>query len=129
MRPKHNSRTAQTHADTSKLPRLWPGRFLTGGISRLCLDGVSGQVQRVARRFLLCAAAGEMAAEWGLLPWRKGEALQAVKTCFDAWLAIRGGSGPAEDTAILEQVKLFIEQHGASRFQDIDRPDAICNIL
>lgn len=100
--------------------------FLLGGLPLLCSDDVSGQVQRVARRFLLCAAAGEMAAEWGLLPWTKGEALEAVKTCFNAWLTLRGGSGAAEDTAILEQVTLFIEQHGASRFQDIENPDAVC---
>jgi putative DNA primase/helicase len=100
--------------------------FLAGGLSLLCPDDASGQVQRVARRFLLCAAAGEMAAEWGLLPWEKGEALQAVKSCFDAWLALRGGSGAAEDTAILEQAMLFLEQHGQSRFQDVDRPDAVC---
>jgi putative DNA primase/helicase len=100
--------------------------FLIVGLSLLCPDKASGQVQRVARRFLLCAAAGEMAAEWGLLPWVKGEALEAVKTCFNAWLALRGGSGAAEDTAIINQVTLFIEQHGASRFQDIDQPDAAC---
>ena len=91
-----------------------------------CPAGSSGQVERVARRFTLCAAAGEMAAEWSLLPWQKGEAFQSVKKCFDDWLAFRGGFGAAEDSAILEQVKLFIEQHGASRFQDIDRPAATC---
>lgn len=100
--------------------------FLAGGLPLLCSDDASGQVQRVARRFLLCAAAGEMAAEWELLPWTKGEALQAVKTCFAAWLALRGGAGSAEDAAIIEQVALFIEQHGASRFQDIDNPAATC---
>lgn len=83
-------------------------------------------MERVGRRFALCAAAGEMAADWGLLPWGKGEALQAVKNCFDAWLAQRGGAGAAEDAAIVEQVTLFIEQHGASRFQDMERPDAVC---
>jgi putative DNA primase/helicase len=67
-----------------------------------------------------------MAAEWGLLPWEKGEGLAAVKICFDAWLALRGGAGAAEDTAIVEQVTLFIEQHGASRFQDIDKPGSAC---
>ena len=80
----------------------------------------------MARRFLLCAVAGEMATDWKLLPWGNGEALQAVKACFDAWLAVRGGSGAAEDDAIIAQVNLFIEQHGASRFQDVDNPDATC---
>jgi putative DNA primase/helicase len=55
-----------------------------------------------------------------LLPWEKGEALLAVKSCFDAWLSLRGGAAAAEDTAIVEQVTLFIEQHGASRFQYLD---------
>lgn len=100
--------------------------FLAGGLPLLCPNDASGQVRRVTRRFLLCAAAGEMAVQWGLLPWDKREALQAVKTCFDAWVALRGGTGAAEDTAIVEQVMLFIEQHGASRFQDIDNPAATC---
>ena len=99
---------------------------LEAGMATLCPDDASGQVKRVAKRFLLCALAGEMAAEWGLLPWTKGEALQAVKTCFAAWLTMRGGAGAAEDTAILEQVTFFIEQHGASRFQDVDNPAATC---
>ena len=99
---------------------------LDAGLSILCPAEASGQVQRVARRFLLCAVAGEMATDWGLLPWSNGEALQAVKACFDAWLAVRGGSGAAEDDAIIAQVSLFIEQHGASRFQDADNPDATC---
>ena len=60
------------------------------------------------------------------MPWEKGEALKAAKSCFDAWLSIGGGAGAAEDTAIVEQVTLFIEQHGASRFQDVGKPDSPC---
>jgi putative DNA primase/helicase len=94
--------------------------------ARICPADADGQVKRVARRFLLCAVAGEMASDWGLLPWEKGEALAAVRKCFEAWLAARGGIGAAEDNAILHQVELFIEAHGQSRFQDMDRPDAVC---
>jgi uncharacterized protein (DUF927 family) len=79
----------------------------------------------VAGRFLLCAAAGEMAVEWGILPWAKGDALAAVKKCFDAWIENRGGTGAAEDRNIIEQVTLFLEQHGQGRFQDVSAPDAI----
>lgn len=99
---------------------------LEQGLEQLCPADADGQVRRVAKRFLLAAMAGEMASEWGLLPWGEGEALQAAKVCFDAWLGLRGGTSAHEDTAILSQVRLFIEQHGASRFQDIDRPDATC---
>jgi hypothetical protein len=45
--------------------------------------------------------------DWGLLPWSKGEALDAIKKCFDAWLENRGGTGAAEDTEILK----YAEQH------------------
>jgi uncharacterized protein (DUF927 family) len=61
--------------------------------------------------------------DWGLLPWSKGEALDAIKKCFDAWLENRGGTGAAEDT---EMVMLFIEQHGQSRFQDIGNTEGLC---
>ena len=100
--------------------------FLSNGLSQLCPAGADGQVQRVARRFLICAAAGEMAAEWGVLPWAKGEAIVAIKICFEAWLSHRGGTGAAEETAVYEQVMLFIEQHGQARFQDVEDPAPVC---
>ena len=101
--------------------------FLAKGLELICPKEATSQVQRVAKRFLLCAAAGEAALEWGILPWGKGEALAAAKACFEAWLSLRGGTEATEDTAILEQVMLFIEQHGASRFQDIDNPTTCIN--
>lgn len=91
-----------------------------------CPAGADGQVRRVARRFLLCAGAGEMASEWRLVPWERGAAVAAARTCFEAWLSQRGGAGAAEDRQILEQVRLFLEQHGQSRFQDVGKPDSIC---
>ncbi len=101
--------------------------FMENALELMCPDGnADGQVQRVARRFLLAATAGETAAEWGIVPWEKGEALQAAKICFEAWLAQRGGIGAYEDQAALDQVMLFLEQHGQSRFQELDKPDTIC---
>lgn len=99
---------------------------LEAGMPSLCASDADGQVKRVAKRFLLCAMAGEMAAEWRILPWDQGAALAAAKECFNAWLYRRGGVGAAEDTAIIEQVTLFIEQHGTSRFQDVDNSTATC---
>ena len=55
-------------------------RFLDTSLPRLCPDDADGQVKRVARRFLLCAAAGEMAMKLGLLPWEHGTALAATET-------------------------------------------------
>lgn len=53
-------------------------------------------------------------------PWERGEADRAAATCFKDWLASRGGHGPAELREGLRQVRLFLEQHGSSRFEDAD---------
>lgn len=79
----------------------------------------SGQIIRVARRFALVAVAGELATHWGLTGWKEGEAVKAAEKCFRAWLESFGGTGNKEERAILEQVRGFIEQHGASRFEDL----------
>lgn len=92
---------------------------------RFCPAGADGQVRRVAQRFALCAVAGEVARQAGLLP-ESFDAPGCVETCFRDWLAARGGAGASEDAAILTQVRLFIEQHGASRFQDMDSGNALC---
>jgi putative DNA primase/helicase len=91
-------------------------------LKKWCPKDATGQVQRVARRFLLCAAAGELATRWGILPWAEGEALAGIKKCFDAWVESRGGvaSEAHEDAAAIRQVTLFLEKHGASRFHDLD---------
>lgn len=79
----------------------------------------SGQVGRVARRFGLVAAAGELATHYGLTGWGEGEAADAAAACFRAWLE-DFGAGLHEDRATCEQVRLFLEQHGASRFQRME---------
>ena len=100
---------------------------MSDGLSAICDDqDASGQVQRVAKRLLLCAVAGEMATEWGIFPWTQGGALDAAQRCFQAWLSLRGGMGSAEDSAILSDVCRFLEANGASRFQDVQNPSAIC---
>jgi uncharacterized protein (DUF927 family) len=82
--------------------------------------GASGQVIRVARRFGLVAAAGELATDYGLTGWRGGEAFDAVGQCFTSWLAGFGGAGNREDRALLSQVRAFFEVHGASRFESME---------
>lgn len=85
-------------------------------------SGASGQVQRVATRFGLVAAAGEIATAFGLTGWQDGDAANGVGACFGAWMEDYG-TGSREDRAIVEQVRLFIEKHGNSRFQKIDAED------
>ena len=88
-----------------------------------CLDGAAhGQARRVAARFALVGAAGELATKWGITGWQQGEAMQAARTCFDAWLSRRGGQGNQEEKAMLRQVREFIRRKGESAFTDWDRP-------
>ena len=76
-----------------------------------------GQVRRVAQRFALIGAAGELATAYGLTGWPKGEAEVAVKKCFADWLEARGTSGNSEPEVLLSKVRAFFEAHGESRFE------------
>ena len=82
--------------------------------------GSGGQVERVARRFALIAAAGELASKLGLTGWPEGEATQAAGKCFSAWLESRGTAGALEPETALAQVRRFLEAHGESRFTPWD---------
>jgi putative DNA primase/helicase len=79
-------------------------------------EGASGQVERVGARFALVGAAGELATTAGLTGWAVGESERAARACFNAWLAARGGIGNGEVTAMLRQVRRFLEAHGEGRF-------------
>ncbi len=91
--------------------------------AELAPNDAAGQVRRVAARFALIAAAGELATAYQLTGWKTGEADQAARTCFTAWLAGRGTPGAAEPAAMLEQVRAFLEAHGESRFTRWDAPE------
>lgn len=82
--------------------------------------GADGQVRRVADRFALVAAAGELAAAMGVTPWAKSEAASGVAECFAAWRAARpAGDGPAEAQRAVAAVRHFIGAHGAARFEEL----------
>ena len=75
-----------------------------------------GQVGRVADKFALCAVAGELAIEAGILPWKKGEAIEVSTFEFEKFLAKRGG-GKFEVLHGIAAVEKFLVGH-ASRFQN-----------
>lgn len=83
-----------------------------------------GQASRAAHRFALIAAAGKMAQIALGLPWRQDEVADAIKTCFSAWRATRGGDGPGELVAALDAIRGAIERHGEARFRRLDDIDA-----
>jgi putative DNA primase/helicase len=59
--------------------------------ARMIPEAGGGQVHLVGLRFSLVGAAGEMATKAGLPGWAEGESEQAAITCFNAWMASRGG--------------------------------------
>ena len=75
---------------------------------------LSGEIYRVAKLFALVAVAGELATGAGVTGWPEGAATEGVQMCFDTWLTERGLK-PADATAAVGQVRLFLEQH-ESRF-------------
>jgi uncharacterized protein (DUF927 family) len=113
------------HAARLFVGRLRPDRESSIAIVRMFQEyfvrefspgGADGQVARVASRFALVAAAGELARMCGILPWEKGDAIRACGACFKAWLDDRGGVGSAEAIAGFERVETFFSVH-LSRFE------------
>jgi uncharacterized protein (DUF927 family) len=84
--------------------------------------GSTGEVKRAADRLAVIAAAGELAAEWGITGWRPGEATEAAQRCLLDWLNRRGTTGASDVEAGIRQVRGFLGANGASRFQQIRNP-------
>lgn len=81
------------------------------------IDGepLSSQESRAAKRFALVALAGELATEYGITGWKRGDASKGVKECFKQWRKSFGG-GDTEDRQIKEAVQAYIEMYGDARF-------------
>ncbi|MEC7118670.1 MAG: DUF927 domain-containing protein [Pseudomonadota bacterium] len=79
----------------------------------------NGQAHRVASRFALIAAGGEIATDAGITGWTAGQATESARQCFSAWLESFGMIGNHEERAILAHVKAFFEAHGSSRFESM----------
>lgn len=79
-------------------------------------ESASEQVRRVGSRFALVAAAGELAAAAGILPWPAGQAGRAAAWCFNAWLSARGHLDNGEEVSMLRQVQAFMETNGDALF-------------
>jgi len=87
----------------------------------LNLKDSDGQVQRVATRFALIAAAGELASEAGITGWEMDAAFQASIACFKSWRKAWAPAGNREAQQAIEQVRGFMQKH-AARFEDGDTP-------
>jgi uncharacterized protein (DUF927 family) len=82
-----------------------------------------GQAARVAQRFGLVCAAGELGVQLEVLPWEQSAPLNDATELFQVWLEERGGAAPYEARQAVSQVRQFVEMHGDSRFDDVTTPD------
>jgi len=87
--------------------------------------GLSEQLKRLAKRFAVAAAAGELAIKMNILPWKEGEARNAAVTCFKDCRDALGHSGANahEIEEGIQQVRAVIERDGSSRFQPWSEPE------
>ena len=103
-------------------PDLHQTRTELGRLRRVFIDealpaGADGQVRRVADRFALVAAAGDIASAHGVTGWPAWTCHEAALRCFNDWLNERGGAGSGEETQARRALLEAIEAHGRSRFQ------------
>lgn len=75
--------------------------------------GDTGQVARACRRFAVVAAAGELAALWGVTPWAPEEARQAVETVFQRWADAFGRAADREAREVLRRLRAAIQSEVA----------------
>jgi uncharacterized protein (DUF927 family) len=78
----------------------------------------NAQAGRVADRFSVIALAGELAIEFGLLPWKAGSVTADCGLLYGEWLS-QVGNGNTEDRQIVASVQDYIDRHGSSRFSDV----------
>ena len=81
---------------------------------------IDGQVKRVAGHFVSLTVSGAVAVSLGIIPLKEEVIIEALVTCFKAWLKYRGSTKSYEEEKILEQVKGFFEAHHKSRFILLD---------
>ncbi|KMJ45258.1 propanediol utilization protein [Xenorhabdus khoisanae] len=77
-------------------------------------EEASAQVKRVAVRFALLDAAGELATH--ITGWSKEDCHSAIRQSFDDWLT-DFGIGNREKYQVVTRARDFIQKYGLSRFQ------------
>lgn len=68
-------------------------------------------VKRLARTFGLIAAAGQLAADFDIIPVPASEMSAGVRKCFDDWLASRGGARSKTGATALAALRDYISKN------------------
>jgi putative DNA primase/helicase len=95
-------------------------------VRRMTAGVTEGQLLRVARRLAIIGVAGEMARVALGLDWQPDEAIDAAVKLFTDWKVSRGDCA-GEFTRALQAIRIAIDRHGQSRFEDRrqDRPPSV----
>lgn len=113
-------RITADQTQVTHLVKNWQNEFVEECLPEFveeCLPAkASGQVAKVARRFGLLAAAGELATLFQILPFKEGAAFNAIAKCFTSWLEYRGSQIDLEPQEALEQIRSYFERFGDSKF-------------
>lgn len=88
-------------------------------VTENCPMEASGQVKRVARKFGLVAAVGELAITFGVLPFEPGASKKAANIWFGIWLNNRNGHGDLEINKAIQRLQDHLAQNH-SRYVDRD---------
>ena len=96
-------------------PEALKGRLkaLQGEFEAQLPPDLASQPARAARRFVLAAAALELATEWGITGLERGTGFAGVLSCFGAWYE-RDGGGNREDRIIRKSARDFLQAYGQS---------------
>lgn len=104
-------------------PERWrkEAKRLAEDFARLALrEGDNGQIARAVARFGAVAAAGEIAAQLGVVPWPAGMAQRAALECFEQWAEGFGRQGAREERQVIETVRNAI-QSSLARFARVPK--------
>ena len=110
---------SENHTNIAEYVREATAKFIDAELTKNAHD----QAKRVARRFALVGAAGEIASRFGITGWKSGEAMRSASRCFRDWLTKRGGEHNQTQRAQLIQVQEFIAKHAEARFTSTERSD------
>lgn len=115
------------HAGPAMIERLVKdARDLTGLLDQMvelpAFAKTSELSGRAATSFAVIALSGELAIEYGLVPWPQGEAVSAATEIYSNWRDAQIGNR-TEDSQILDAIRDFLARHGGSRFDDADNQE------
>lgn len=94
-------------------------------LQSLNIKKAESQIKRIANRMAIIAYAGEAAIEFGILPFKHGEVIESVKSCFEDFIESRGSTSNLEEEKILKQFRRLLEIYGDSRFLEISEDNSI----